>query len=760
MAETHLEEIAKLETLYASNPEGRVFTHLADAYRKAGELDRAREILEQGLPKHENYASAHVVLGRVLEAQGEYDAATGAFNRVLALDPENRIALRSLGDLARTRGDTEGALEVYGQLLQIDPGADDVRAAIEDIVAGAAPAAGFAADEAGIEAGETAADETREAPYDAEPEGAWHAADHAVAARADEADEASEPEVAEPSESAAGPDGDAWAGRAEPDAADFTDEAAGNEQGMRYDAVGRDSAPARPDPWANEAAPDVEDSGPGGEWEGAEAESSIRQDDVEPTGPDDPQSEYRAPHDVDDYGNVPIDSAPIDVEEPAPADEQAPRDDSPGVTDIELQSDVPWTDSSWDSGAEQEGAGDALTMGYDLTDMVPDDSVEAEPAGEDTDTDADLVDWNSEEAAADAAVSGLDGAVQDEVREPADTDPAAVREPPELMLERGLTSEPVDAFPGDLADFRRRPGLEAPRMTDAAETEVYTETLAELYRAQGLHEKAVEVYRALLADRPGDQRLLEALRDLEAVPGVGADEGMAAGDAAAREADAWAEVAGTTAAVRSDGDGDEWREDVDPWTAPATVGGAHDTPYAWAEETPAPAGESDKSIADLFNGLLGWRPVRTAAEEADAGAQPVELASSADGQEARPDSADTAPASPIGDAPDSGPAERAEPMPWEQTSATATPSSAAGPSSAAAESELMPWETPAAEAPAPESGAPTDPMSAVDAGSGASGAWTDEKSSGAAPDSGSEGEEGEDDDDLEMFRSWLQSLKK
>mgnify|MGYP006202799619 CR=1 FL=1 len=49
MPESSRDEIAKLEALYANNPEGRVFTHLAEAYRKAGELDRARAILEDGL---------------------------------------------------------------------------------------------------------------------------------------------------------------------------------------------------------------------------------------------------------------------------------------------------------------------------------------------------------------------------------------------------------------------------------------------------------------------------------------------------------------------------------------------------------------------------------------------------------------------------------------------------------------------------------------------------------------------------------------
>jgi tetratricopeptide (TPR) repeat protein len=75
MAESHRDEIAKLESLYENNPDGRVFTHLAEAYRKAGELDRARDTVERGLTRHPEYSSAHVVLGRVLLDQGDRSGA-------------------------------------------------------------------------------------------------------------------------------------------------------------------------------------------------------------------------------------------------------------------------------------------------------------------------------------------------------------------------------------------------------------------------------------------------------------------------------------------------------------------------------------------------------------------------------------------------------------------------------------------------------------------------------------------------------------
>jgi len=59
-------EIEKLERRYAENPDGRYFAPLADAYRKAGQVDRALELVRAGLEKHADYLSAHIVLGRCL----------------------------------------------------------------------------------------------------------------------------------------------------------------------------------------------------------------------------------------------------------------------------------------------------------------------------------------------------------------------------------------------------------------------------------------------------------------------------------------------------------------------------------------------------------------------------------------------------------------------------------------------------------------------------------------------------------------------
>ena len=126
MAESHRNEIARLEALFSAHPEGRMFTHLAEAYRKAGELDRAREVLEHGLRRHPDYASAHVVLGRVLADQGKVEEAAAAFRRVLELDPQNLVALRACADLAREAGRRDEALGYYREILALDPANEEV----------------------------------------------------------------------------------------------------------------------------------------------------------------------------------------------------------------------------------------------------------------------------------------------------------------------------------------------------------------------------------------------------------------------------------------------------------------------------------------------------------------------------------------------------------------------------------------------------------------------------------------------------------
>lgn len=114
-------EIEKLERRYAENPKGRNFAPLADAYRKAGQVDQAIELCTSGLEHHPDYVSAHIVYGRCLIDQHSDDQAATAFRKVLELDPENVIAFKVLADIGARSGRLDEAVLWLTKLLAADP---------------------------------------------------------------------------------------------------------------------------------------------------------------------------------------------------------------------------------------------------------------------------------------------------------------------------------------------------------------------------------------------------------------------------------------------------------------------------------------------------------------------------------------------------------------------------------------------------------------------------------------------------------------
>ena len=93
-------EIEKLEQRWKESPQSTRFAPLADAYRKAGDVPRALEVLKQGLLVHPEYVPASIVLGRCHLDAGDLALAEAAFQRVLELDRENVIAVKALADLS------------------------------------------------------------------------------------------------------------------------------------------------------------------------------------------------------------------------------------------------------------------------------------------------------------------------------------------------------------------------------------------------------------------------------------------------------------------------------------------------------------------------------------------------------------------------------------------------------------------------------------------------------------------------------------
>ncbi len=137
-------EIEKLERRWAENPKGRNFAPLADAYRKAGELDRAIELCKNGLELHPDYVSAHIVYGRCLIDQKNDNGAVEVFQKVLVLDPENILSLKVLAEIAERVGRYDEGVQWLGRLIAADPMNGDAAEALTRMKGKAAQAASAA----------------------------------------------------------------------------------------------------------------------------------------------------------------------------------------------------------------------------------------------------------------------------------------------------------------------------------------------------------------------------------------------------------------------------------------------------------------------------------------------------------------------------------------------------------------------------------------------------------------------------------------
>jgi tetratricopeptide (TPR) repeat protein len=136
------DRLRELQQKYDENPR-RYFAPLANEYRKGGQLKRAIDLCRAQLAEMPGHMSGQIVFGQALYESGEFEEARQVFERAISLDPENLIALRSLGDMSLQAGDTVQARSWYTRLLEADPKDTAVIALVTEIDAAseAAPVA-------------------------------------------------------------------------------------------------------------------------------------------------------------------------------------------------------------------------------------------------------------------------------------------------------------------------------------------------------------------------------------------------------------------------------------------------------------------------------------------------------------------------------------------------------------------------------------------------------------------------------------------
>ncbi len=114
-------EIKELTKKLEQNPDSMVFVQLADAYRRAGDLEKCVEICRAGLERHPTYTTARTILGRAYLDLNKLDEAASEFKKIEASDPENIVAQRMLGQIYMAKGMYADAITRHQKVLALDP---------------------------------------------------------------------------------------------------------------------------------------------------------------------------------------------------------------------------------------------------------------------------------------------------------------------------------------------------------------------------------------------------------------------------------------------------------------------------------------------------------------------------------------------------------------------------------------------------------------------------------------------------------------
>lgn len=114
-------EIAKLELKLAKDPHSKLFIPLAEEYVKAGMLQKAVGVLEEGLKVYPAFITALVALGRVYHQLGLVPDAKAKLEEAVKLSPDNLLAHRTLAQIYVDQGDFDSARRSCSALLTANP---------------------------------------------------------------------------------------------------------------------------------------------------------------------------------------------------------------------------------------------------------------------------------------------------------------------------------------------------------------------------------------------------------------------------------------------------------------------------------------------------------------------------------------------------------------------------------------------------------------------------------------------------------------
>ncbi|MGL1934040.1 MAG: hypothetical protein OCD01_03440, partial [Fibrobacterales bacterium] len=103
------------------NPSSMVFVRLADTFRVEDKLEKAEEILLEGLNKHPGFFTANLAYAKVLLQMGRIEEAKDLFEEVVRVDSRCISALNHLVQISMELGNAEKAEQYNTQVSDLDP---------------------------------------------------------------------------------------------------------------------------------------------------------------------------------------------------------------------------------------------------------------------------------------------------------------------------------------------------------------------------------------------------------------------------------------------------------------------------------------------------------------------------------------------------------------------------------------------------------------------------------------------------------------
>ena len=515
--------IDELKKKFDENPR-RYFAPLANEFRKAGDLEQAIMICEEFLPQQPGHMSGHIVYGQALYEGGRLDDARVVFETALSLDPENLIALRHLGDIARVQGDAGAARTWYDRVLEADPRNDEIQALITSLD----PAAAAAAEAEAVRKAAEENDEpwARASTLAQMPAGGGEGSEPAAT---------TPPASPTPAQDLSSMDTIPFGIPAIPPPIPFA---------QPLPPRASTAAPAAPSApvWGSEAeardaardAVSLDGLEPTDAGHGHGSVASHRAEGLEPSEFEAPSSGVPAPLDLADSiesgefvapssGVAPLAGLEDHSIGGGSAQHQHTADDLGAIDLDEGLMLSPHGDTLAESRTAPAGADDALEIESEDAMTLPPHGDALEPVSAERVASGDV-------AMAELAEFDIPSAEAPPVPNPKMEPPAAMEAMPALDM-MTAAAEPVElpaaVLAGQVAIAEANESASAPAMEEGGgvaptQAPFVTETMAELYITQGFRDQALEVYRQLSEANPRDQRLRAKVAELSSAPAASA----------------------------------------------------------------------------------------------------------------------------------------------------------------------------------------------------------------------------------------------